>query len=340
MGFMKILILGGTRFLGRHLAEAARSAGHEVTLFNRGESAPPPPGMESLRGDRDGGLDALRGRSWDAVLDMSGYVPRVARASAELLHGNVGHYTFISSLSVLADSSVARQAEDAPVATMEDETVEEITGPTYGPLKALCEAAVRDVFGQHALIVRPGLIVGPYDTTDRFPYWPRRFARGGEVLAPGTPAAPVQFIDARDLASWALAMATEGTSGTFHATGPAAPLTLGEFLELCAETMGATANLTWVDDAFLLQNNVAPYSQMPLWIPAESHGFSMVDCRKAIAAGLEYRPLANTIRDTHAWDANRTDADRAGKGHKLIGASLAAAREQELLDAWRSRAAT
>lgn len=334
---MKLLILGGTRFLGRHLVTAARARGHEVTLFNRGQSGAAPVGVAALTGDRDGGLDVLRGHSWDAVVDTSGYVPRVVKASAELLSSVVAHYTFISSLSVLAERP-GGQNEDAPVATMEDESVEELTGPTYGPLKALCERAVKTTFGDAALVVRPGLVVGPYDTTDRFPYWPRRIARGGEVLGPDSPDTPVQFVDARDLAEWIVRMAEARTGGTFHTTGPDRSLTLGEFLHECCSALDANPAFTWVSEAFLLEKGVTPFSEMPLWVPREAQGFCRNDCSKAFAAGLTFRPLGETIRDTYEWDAPRSDADRIGN-HPLIGASLSAARERELLAEWHERAA-
>jgi 2'-hydroxyisoflavone reductase len=333
---MKVLILGGTRFLGRHLAEIAVAEGHDVTLFNRGQSADAPASMESLKGDRDGGLDVLRGRTWDAVIDTCGYVPRVVRASAELLSGSVGHYAFVSSLSALADATVPGQTEDAAVRKLEDETVEEVSGETYGGLKALCERAVEDVFPRHALVVRPGLIVGPHDTNDRFPYWPRRIARGGEVLAPGTPGAPLQFIDVRDLAAWTLQLTLAGTAGTYHATGPERPLTLGHFLETCTKALDAAPELTWVEESFLLAQGVAPFSEMPLWLPEEAAGFQTNDCSKAIGAGLTFRPLEQTIRDTYEWDVACSDEARAARRHPLTGNTMSPEREREVLEAWRA----
>src|ERR1051325_6256679 len=230
---MKILILGGTVFLGRHLVEAALARGHEVTLFNRGNNPHLFPEVEKLRGDRDGGLDVLRGRRWDVVIDTSGFVPRIVRASAELLADTVELYVFISSLSVIADTRVPGADESAPVGTLDDPTIEDATGKAYGPLKALCEQAVEQVMPGRALNIRPGLIVGPHDPTGRFTYWPVRVARGGEVLAPGRPARQIQLVDVRDLAGWIIRLAEAGTSGLFNATGPDKVLTMEELLEEC-----------------------------------------------------------------------------------------------------------
>src|SRR5262245_34894569 len=231
---MRLLVIGGTRFVGRGVVRFALDAGHEVTLFNRGQTDPDAyPEAEHLVGDRDGGLDVLRGRSWDAVIDTCGYVPRVVRASAELLAGAVGHYTFVSSLSVYADDRTPGQDESATLLRLEDPTVEEVTGESYGGLKVLCEEAVDDVFPGRALIARAGLIVGPEDYSDRMPYWVRRVADGGEVLAPGPPDYAVQVIDARDLGAWMVSCAESGTAGTFNATGPVVPHTLEVLFEAC-----------------------------------------------------------------------------------------------------------
>lgn len=330
---MELLIIGGTIFLGRYLVESALERGHRVTLFNRGQHSPELfPEVEKLRGDRDGGLDALRGRRWDAVIDTCGYVPRIVRASAELLAGAVDHYTFISSISVYAKLDRPGMDEQAELGRLDDETVEQITGETYGPLKVLCERAVEQALPGRALIVRPGLIVGPHDVSDRFPYWPRRVARGGEVLAPGHPRVLTQIIDVRDLADWTVAMAERRATGAYNATGPAAPLTMGEVLETCREVTGSDARFTWVDDAFLLGQGVGPWMELPLWVPEEpdSAGFSAVDCSRAIGAGLTFRPLADTVRATLAWDAARP-ADTPRR------AGLAAEREAQVLAAWHTR---
>jgi 2'-hydroxyisoflavone reductase len=329
---MKLLLLGGTIFLGRHLVEAALARGHEVTLFNRGRhNADLFPEVEKLRGDRDGNLAALQGRRWDAVIDTCGYVPRVVRASAELLAKAVEHYTFISSLSVYSDFSAPGMDESGPTGRLEEETTEEVTGETYGPLKALCEQAAEAAMPGRALNIRPGLIVGPHDPSDRFTYWPRRVARGGEVLAPGDPGSLTQFIDVRDLAEWNIRMMEAGKTGVYNATGPDYPLTMGRLLEECRNVGGSGARITWADEQFLLDSQVAPWTELPLWVPAsEGAGFNAVNCGKAIADELTFRPLADTIRDTLAWDAARP-ADMP------LRAGLTPEREAEVLQAWRHR---
>jgi 2'-hydroxyisoflavone reductase len=344
---MKLLILGGTKFLGRHLVESALARGHEVTLFNRGQLNPELfPEVEKLRGDRDGGLDALKGRRWDAVVDTSGYSPRVVRDSARLLAEAVEHYAFISSISVYKDTSVPGVDEDYPVAAVTDERLREAEalrqseltaapffGEMYGALKALCERAAEEVMPGRVLNVRAGLIVGPHDYTDRFTYWPRRVAEGGEVLAPGDPERQVQVIDARDLAEWVLDMAEAGRAGTFNATGPDYNLTMGRVLETCRGTTGSDARFVWVDERFLLDAGVGPWMEMPLWTPASDEGNRHImglSVGKALAAGLKFRPLSETVRDTLEWDLTRpADTQRR--------AGLAREKEREVLDAWRAR---
>lgn len=333
---MNLLLLGGTIFLGRHLVEAALAGGHQVTLFNRGRhGAELFPEVEKLRGDRGSaeGLASLRGRRWDAVIDTSGYVPRVVRESAGLLADAVAHATFISSISVYADMRVAGVDEAAPVGMLADERVEEITGDTYGPLKALCERAAEEAMPGRVLVVRPGLIVGPHDPTDRFTYWPARVARGGPFLAPGRPEWVTQFIDARDLAAWTLRMVEERRSGVYNATGPAAPRPFGQLLDACRAASGSDALPLWVDEQFLLERGVQPWSDLPLWVPeqdARMAGFSRVSCVRAIDAGLRFRPLDETVSDTLAWFAGRA-------GGQELRAGLSAPREAELLAAWQAR---
>jgi len=329
---LRILVLGGTRFLGRHFVEAALAAGHVPTLFHRGRTNPDLfPGVERITGDRDGGLEALAGRTWDAVLDPSGYFPRVVSASARALGGSTARYLFVSSISVYAEPLAVGLDESAPVATLADPTVEEITGETYGGLKALCEQAVRDAFGERATVVRPGLIVGPHDTTDRFPYWPRRLARGGEVLAPGRPDAPTQFVDARDLATWMLRLLERDVPGTFNATGPASPLTLGECLTRIAAAVGGDARLTWVDEAFLREQGVQPWLEMPLWLHEADQAMDRVSNARARAEGIAFRPLEDTARDTLAWERTRPPEARAASP------ALRPEREAEVLAAWARR---
>lgn len=325
---MKLLIIGGTRFLGRALVDEAIAANHDITLFNRGRSNP---GLyhnvDQIHGDRDGGLEVLRGHQWDAVIDTCGYVPRIVRASAEFLASVVDHYTFISSLSVYAEPLPSGLDETGPVGTIEDETFEEITGETYGPLKALCEQAVTEAMSGRALNVRAGLIVGPHDLSDRFTYWPARVAQGGMILAPGTSEYGVQFIDVRDLARWLLAAVEARLTGPYNATGPSQPLPFGALLDACRSASNSNAQFIWVDEGFLQAQNVAPYTEMPLWVPHEFGGFNAFDVSKALAAGLTYRPFVETVRDTLEW-ANQRPSDYVWRS------GLSADREVALLAEW------
>jgi 2'-hydroxyisoflavone reductase len=334
---MKILILGGTMFVGRHLVEAALARGHEVTLFNRGQHNPELfPEVEKLRGDRDGNLEALRRRRWDAVVDTSGFVPRLVRDSARLLAGAAGLYVFISSVSVYADHAQPA-GEDSKVGTLEDESVEAITGETYGPLKVLCERAAEEAMPGRVLVIRPGLIVGPDDKTVRFSYWTGRVARGGEVLAPGSPERQIQFIDSRDLAGWTIRMAEESRTGVFNANGPDYRLTMGRFLEECRDVSGSDARLTWVDEGFLLERGVGPWSELPLWLPEsdEPHRFFMANkIERALAAGLAFRPLAETVRDTLAWQSRNEVTTDDKPGVPVPDVTLRPERERELLEEW------
>lgn len=329
---MRLLILGGTIFLGRHLTKIALERDYEVTHFNRGQHNPDLfPDVESLRGDRDGDLNALEGRRWDAVIDTCGYVPRIVRASAKLLADAAEHYTFISTMSVYANPRILNQDESASVGTLNDETTEEITGETYGPLKALCEQAAEDAMPGRVLTVRPGLIVGPYDPTDRFTYWPWRVSQSCEVLAPGAPPRPVQFIDVRDLVEWTLDMIVERRTGVFNATGPDYTLQMERLLQACKNVTSSDAEFTWVGDAFLQEHGVEPYSDVPLWVPeAEFAGFNRFNVSKALGAGLSFRPLPVTIRDTYEWTQTRP-ADYEWR------AGLTRTREEQLLEAWHAR---
>ena len=331
---MKLLMIGGTVFLGRHIVEAALAKGHDVTLFNRGQhNADLFPEVEKLRGNRDGDLAALQGRQWDAVVDTSGYVPRLVRASAELLAGSTGHYTFISSLSVYDGFEKPDQDEKAPVATgkLPDETIEEITGETYGPLKVLCEQAAEKAMPGRVLIARPGLIVGPHDPTDRFTYWPVRVAKGGEMLVPGRPDREVQFIDVRDLAEWLVRMIEVGRTGVYNTNGPDYKLSMQTLLEAGQAVSGSQASFTYVSEKFLLDKGVTPWSELPLWVAEdeqpESAGFFKFDCHKAMADGLTFRSPAQTMGDTLEWDKTRP----AGLERR---AGMKPEREAQLLKAW------
>jgi 2'-hydroxyisoflavone reductase len=330
---MKLLVLGGTVFLGRHIVDIALQRGHEVTLFNRGQhNADLFPQVEKLRGNRDGDLAALKGRTWDAVIDTCGYVPRIVRDSAELLADAVEHYTFISSISVYADSSKPGITEDYPVFKLEDETVEQVTGETYGGLKVLCEEAAEAAMPGRVLTVRSGLIVGPNDPTDRFTYWVCRVAQGGELLAPVEPEVAIQVIDVRDQAQWILDMAEARRAGVYNVTGPDYTLTFGELFRTTQQFSGTEVDLVWAARDFLLANEVQPWSDLPLWIPADTDDayWSAVDISKAVNDGLTFRPLSDTVRDTLDW-ANSRPEDYA------LRAGLSPEREEELLAAWHNR---
>ncbi|WP_139491759.1 NAD-dependent epimerase/dehydratase family protein [Brevibacillus dissolubilis] len=331
---MKLLILGGTLFLGRHMVDAAVGRGHELTLFNRGtRNDGLYPQVEKLIGDRDGGLDALKGRRWDAVIDTCGYFPRIVRQSAELLANSVDHYTFVSSVSVYSDFSKLGIDESYPVGKLEDETIEEKNGDTYGPLKVLCEQAVEQAMPGRALVIRPGLIVGPHDSTDRFTYWPCRVARGGEVLTPTLDDHPIQIIDARDLAEWTIRMMEQKETGVYNVTGPEQLLPYRTFVEECRAVTGSDATFVEASDEFLMEQGVGIWTELPIWIPhsEESHkGFTAVDCTKALAKGLTFRPLADTIQATLDW-ANSRPAD-----YEWVN-GLADEKEQKVLNAWKER---
>lgn len=328
---MKLLIIGGTRFVGRGLVEEAQARGHELTLFNRGQSNPDLyPDVETIVGDRDGGLDGLKGHTWDGVIDTCGYVPRLTRHSAELLADAVPHYTFISTISVYDSLKIPNMDESGPLGSMEDETVEEVSHETYGPLKVLCEQSIDEAMNGRATHIRAGLIVGPHDQTDRFTYWPVRIDRGGEVLAPGKPDNLTQFIDVRDLAAFTIKATEEQLKGTFNCTGPDYPLTMEKLFEVCKDVSGSDATFTWVDETFLLEHEVRAFVELPLWIPEEYTGFNTINNDKAQGAGLTYRPLRETVADTLAW------AKRRPSTHEWRG-GLTPEREAELLKMWHER---
>jgi 2'-hydroxyisoflavone reductase len=322
---VRLLILGGPRFLGRAVADAALARGHELTFFNRGRTNTDLyPDVERLVGDRDGDLTALGGREWDAVIDTSGYVPHLVRASAEALAGS-RLYLFVSSISVYADLSTA-PSEDSPLAPLGDLPVDALREDytNYGALKALCETVVRETFGERALVVRPGLIVGPYDPTGRFTYWPHRLARGGDVLAPAPPERQTQFVDVRDLGEWMVDLCGREVGGTFNATNEGVPW--GELLETCRSVAGADARIVWVSDEFLAEHEVGEWMELPLWIadPAMA-GVAHAEVRRSLAAGLRFRPLEDTVRGA-LEEATTTES-----------AGLAPEREAALLAAWNGR---
>lgn len=331
---MNLLILGGTRFLGRHIVRAALANGHHITLFNRGSR----PGLfeqvEELRGDRAlgaGGLQALRGRRWDAAIDTCGYVPRLVGAATEVLRDRVGQYVFVSSISVYADFAQAPD-ENSPVATLTDAASEDIQRD-YGALKAACEQVVSAVFGARALNIRPGLIVGPFDPTGRFTYWPMRIARGGEILAPADPAGEIQFIDARDLARWMIHLVEQRVGGVFNATGPERALRFDTFLDAAARALGATCQFTWVAADFLQSHSVSAWTELPLWVD-DAPGLNRTRIGRAIEAGLSFTALEQTVRDTYEWAQGEVRV----RGVEALGAAgLRAEKETQVLSAWSRR---
>jgi 2'-hydroxyisoflavone reductase len=304
---MNILIVGGTRFLGKALVEAAAERGHTISLFNRRQTNPDWfPKIEKLQGDRNQDLSAMIGRRWDAVIDTCAYLPRQVLYLLEVIGRGIDHYTFISSISVYADFSQPGLNEDSPVATISDPAIEEITDETYGALKVLCEQAAENALPGRVLTLRPGLIVGPFDPTDRFTYWPVRVARGGEILVPDSEVWNTQIIDVRDLAEWNINLVEQGATGIFNATGPAQPLTFGRLLKISQDVTQSDARLIWASPQFLLDRGIKPWSDLPLWLPGpENAGADQVSIQKALAASLTFRSLEKTIRDTLAWEHTR-----------------------------------
>lgn len=339
-----LLILGGTRFLGPEIVEAAKASGWTITLFNRGKTNPGLfPDLEKLQGDRNGDLKSLAGRTFDAVIDTSGYFPRQVRDSAGLL-GKQGakQYVFVSSISVYASLGKPGVDETAPVAVLKDPAVEKVTEETYGGLKALCEAAAEAAMPGRTTNVRPGLIVGPNDGTDRFTYWPVRVAKGGEVLAPNTPADPVEVIDVRDLAAWIVKTIDTKTFGVFNATS--APIRVGDMLDACKAASGSDARFTWVSAAFLKEQKVEEWSDLPVWTSPEGSdaGGGLVKNARAVAAGLTFRPLKTTAKDTLDWwkkqPKERTAKLKSGLGEEREKAVLAAWHEAQSRDAQAKKA--
>jgi 2'-hydroxyisoflavone reductase len=337
---LRILILGGTGFTGPYQVRYALSRGHQVTTFNRGKTHPGelPPEVEQLIGDRNGQLDALKGRKWDVIIDNPTTLPVWVRDAGEILKGNVERYVFISTISVYAATSKGAD-ESAPLAKYEGsdpykETLEAMKASgykTYGPLKALSEKEAEKWFPGKTLIIRPGLIVGPRDETDRFTYWPVRIDRGGEVLAPGAQTDPVQFIDARDLAEWTIRMVENRETGIYNATGPAKPLAIGEMLDQIKGALNSTATFTWVPADFLEKEKVEAWSDMPVWTGEES-GMARTNITRALAKGLTFRPLAETARDTLAWFKSQPQ-DRQSR----LRAGITAEREAEVLVQWHKQ---
>lgn len=333
-----ILILGGTGFLGPHVVTAALARGHSVTLFNRGKTRPELfPEVEKLRGDRDGQLEALHGRTWDACVDTSGYVPRIVKMSAELLAPNIKHYIFISTVSVYASGAPVGADEDAPLQTIDDPTSEDVKGnnfKNYGALKALCEKAAEAAMPGRVANIRPGLIIGPGDPTGRFTHWPTRLAEGGEVLCPGDGSTPVQYIDGRDLGEWLVHLIEQGTVGTMNALGPERRITMKEVIDACNAAGGNKGTPVWVDSDFLAKHDVMPWAEMPMWIPNEGDeiGFGTTSNARALKAGLTFRPIGDTAKDTLAWLETLPDPLE----QKFRSSGIQRDKEDKVLAAWKA----
>lgn len=338
---LRILILGGTGFTGPFQVKYALSRGHQVTVFNRGRTHPGelPKEAEQLLGDRNGKLDALKGKTWDVCIDNPATLPVWVRDAAQILKGSVDRYVFISSIAVLADTSKPGQDETAPLVKYTGMDPMKETSATmrasnfalFGPLKALSEAEAEKWFPGKTLVIRPGYIVGPGDESDRFTYWPVRVERGGEVLAPGTTADPIQIIDARDLAEWTIRMVEQGTTGPFNAVGPKSKLTMGRMLAEIKKTTNSDARFTWVDTNFLTSQKVV--DEIPIWTSPNGPeaAYDQVNINKAISKGLTFRSLSDTTRATLDWFRKQTP-DRQLK----MRAGLKPEREAQVLAAWHA----
>lgn len=339
---MKVLILGGTRFLGRALVEEALARGHEVTLFNRGTNKEIFPEVEQVLGDRNRDAALLKNRKWDVLIDTCGFAPHQIKKIADVLGDNIEHYTFISSISVYKDWIPLNITEDYPLLSMlpEDKLADVEAGKLspyehYGELKALCEIEAEKHWPGSVLHVRAGLLVGPFDYSDRLPYWIQRVARGEKVLVPGRSSRPVQLIDIKDLASWMLTMAEKRKAGTFNVTGPNDGLTIEKLLNTCKSVTNSNAEFIWAEEQFLLRHKVQPWTEMPLWIPEDSplegqakpwKGTFSFNIEKAVHTGLSFRPLEDTIYDIYQWAKARNNSD--------YKAGISLAKEQELLELW------
>jgi 2'-hydroxyisoflavone reductase len=337
---LRILILGGTRFIGLHMTALALQRGHTLTFFNRGKTKTDRyPEVERIKGDRNGEIDGLKGREWDAVIDNSGYVPRHVKLSGELLAPSIKQYVFVSSISVYPDFSVARD-ESSPVGKLADETVEKVDGETYGPLKALCEQAAERAVPGRTTIIRPGLIVGPDDNTDRFTYWPARAARGGEFIAPGSPGDAFQIIDARDLAAFTLNAIENRFTGTYNLVSNANEFKFGQLTDACIAAANKQAKpatkpkAVYLPAEFLEEQKVAPWSEMPVWLPAkgEEAAFAGTSNKAALAKGLKVTPLKKTVDDTLAWHLARPAEER-----EKLKSGLAPDKEATVLAAWKAK---
>jgi 2'-hydroxyisoflavone reductase len=330
---LRVLILGGTGFIGPHFVEVLTAAGHKISLFNRGKRDPAvKPGIEQLLGDRNGPVDALKGHDWDVVIDNSGYLPRQVRLAGDVLKGHVDHYIFVSSISVYADFKTPGMNEDYKLATLDDPATETVDEKTYGGLKVLCEKAVQEIYGPHCTIIRPTYIAGPGDHTDRFTYWPWRMAKGGEMLAPGTPDDPFQFIDVRDLADFMKLCVEKRIAGVYNTCNTPRSVTMGSLLDASRKVTGAHTTVTWASPQFLIDNAIygekAQGNYLPIWAPTEGEeaGSQLVSNARAVRKGLKFRSLETTIADTLTW-ANARPPEKNEK----LRAGLSPEQEKDLL---------
>ena len=340
---LRILFIGGTGFIGPHMVRLAMARGHKVTLFNRGKTNPGLfPNVEKLVGDRDGGLGVLKGRKWDAVIDTSGYIPRVVKDSIDLLADALHRYVFISTGDVYASFSKIGIDEDEPLDVLDDPKSEDAS-KHYGAFKAICERSVREKYAGRHTILRPGWIIGSGDRADISSYWPMRLERGGEVLAPGTPNDPTQIIDAEDLGRFVIKAIEEDINGTFNVVGPRSPLTWGEFLGGIRAVTTSDVRLTWVDADWLAERKILPWTDLPIWWPPRDDyqqppmfepggkGFAQMSAKRAIAAGLTFRPLADTARDIIAEYRSRPPKAPNARPSPF---GISSEREAEALKAW------
>jgi 2'-hydroxyisoflavone reductase len=326
---LKVLIFGGTGFIGPHFVTALRAGGHQLTLFNRGKRNPGLfPDVETLIGDRNGPLDALKGREWDVVIDDAGYFPGQVRQSTQLLKDRVKHYIYVSSISAYADFMQPGIDEDHPLAPLKDPNASQITNDNYGGLKAACEQLVEQTFGARQAVIRPSYIVGPGDGSDRFTYWPVRVARGAEMLAPGTPRDPIQFIDVRDLADFMRLCVERSIAGRFNLCNPPGAVTMGALLETSKRIAKSDATFTWASQPFLEQHKALESGEIPIWSPTTGPeaGAALVSSARAVGQGLRFRDLETTVRDTLAWHNQRPAAQK-----EKLRAGLTPEREAELL---------
>lgn len=338
---MKILILGGTRFLGKALVEEGLKRGHEITLFNRGNNKEAFSEVEQLIGDRDGDVSQLENRKWDVVMDTCGFAPNQINKIASVLGNSIEHYTYISSISVYKDWIPLNISEDYHLQSMPSDRLKDVEEGRispyehYGALKVLSELEAEKYWPGRVLHIRAGQLVGPFDYTDRLPYWVQRVAAGGKILVPGRPDRPIQLIDVKDIATWVFEMAEKRKAGTFNVTGPDYELTMEELLNTCKGVSNSDTEFVWVDEQFVLDHQIQPWTEMPLWIPEHFplegetepwKGTYCISIKKAVDAGLSFRPLENTIHDVYQWEKARQDSERK--------AGISREREQELLDVW------